>query len=88
MGKIQARPEADLQNVAVGRGEQLFSMFCHERHVQEEVTKPREDDLRVEPHQLLLAWGAGDLGEALLDGGTDFCGGFRHETVFVSLVRS
>ena len=88
MGKIQARPEADLQNVAAGRGEQVLPMFRHERPVQEEVTKPREDDLRVEPHQLLLAWGAGDLGEALLNGSTDFCGDFRHGTVFVSLVRS
>ena len=50
--------------------------------VQEEITMPRKKDLRVEPQQLLLAWGAGDLGEALLNG-TDFCGGFRHGTVLV-----
>jgi hypothetical protein len=36
-GKFQARPEANLQNVAVDRSQQLLPMLCQERPAHEEV---------------------------------------------------
>ncbi len=48
--QVQARPEADFQNLAADRRKQLLPMLCHERPVHEKVAKSREDHVGVKAH--------------------------------------
>ena len=57
--QVQPRPEANLQNVAGGVGEQFSAVPSQEGLVQEEIAKTWDNCLREEAHSLLqicLAW--------------------------------
>ena len=52
--QVEPSPEADFQNGTLGVGQQFPAAFGQERPIQEEITKARKNDLRVQPHGSLL----------------------------------
>jgi len=53
MRQIQARPETDFQNLAIGRGKQLTPVLRHEWPVEQKLAKTREDYFGVKAHVVL-----------------------------------